>query len=205
MFRSHRLVLASSSPRRRELLDRVGLTHEVRCPGIDEERLAGESPRAYVLRAAREKADAVSRDLGDASAWVIGADTVVVLDGEPLGKPSDARSAVEMLVALGGREHRVLTGWAVIGPSGAERAGVEETRVWFRPIGLEEVEAYVATGEPLDKAGAYGIQGAGCFLVERIEGSYENVVGLPVCSVVSALQDLSAVEVRATPPTRRAS
>jgi septum formation protein len=192
-----RLVLASSSPRRREILTRLGLEHRVVCPQVDETRLSGETVEVFPRRVAHEKARDGAARLGPevaATAWVIGADTVVVRDGEPLGKPEDAGEAYQMLASLSGRDHLVLTGWAILGPDGSERGGVESTMVRFKELHPAEIDAYVASGEPLDKAGAYGIQGLGCFLVERIEGNYENVVGLPACPLIRALLDLGAIE-----------
>jgi septum formation protein len=192
-------VLASSSPRRRRILERLGLPIRVIAPDVEERREPGEDVAGYVLRAALEKATAVARTLAverNESPWVIGADTVVVVDGSQLGKPKDRAEAREMIGLLSGREHSVLTGWAVLNlDRRAERTGVETTRVWFKALRPAEADAYVATGEGLDKAGAYGIQGIGCFLVERIDGDYENVVGLPACAIVEALQTVGALEV----------
>ena len=199
------LVLASSSPRRREILARLGLEATVVPPAVDERRRPGEAPIDFVRRAAREKALAVARGLSaavtlprappGAGTWVIGADTVVVVGEEPLGKPRDGAEARAMLAALSGREHRVLTGWVVLEVGlGVERSGVETTRVWFKELRPAEIEAYAASGEGLDKAGAYGIQGLGCFLVERIDGNYENVMGLPACALVEALLDVGALD-----------
>jgi len=197
MDESPRLVLASSSPRRKEILARLGLHPRVVWPDVDERRLPGESPRDYVARTAREKALAVAPEVAEEEgerAWIIAADTVVVLDGEPLGKPEDELEARRMLTALSGREHVVFTGWSLLQPGGEERKGVEATRVWFKTLRQTEIDAYVASGEPLDKAGAYGIQGLGCFLVERIDGNYENVVGLPACPLIEALQELEVID-----------
>jgi septum formation protein len=194
------LVLASSSPRRREILARLGLEVTVIAPDADEARRPGETPADFVRRAAREKALAVARGLGAAppggGVWVIAADTEVVIGDETLGKPRDVRHAEAMLRDLSGREHLVMTGWVVLdAASEVERSGVEVTRVWFKALRPAEVEAYARSGEGLDKAGAYGIQGLGCFLVEHIEGNYENVVGLPACALVEALEDIGAIPV----------
>ena len=193
------LVLASSSPRRRKILERLGLRIRVLAPDIEERLEAGEAPADFVRRAAFEKAMAVARALAiehSESPWVIGADTVVVVDGELLGKPRDRQQASEMIALLNGREHQVMTGWVVVNlDRGAEHQGVEVTRVWFKALREAEIDAYAATDEGLDKAGAYGIQGIGCFLVERIEGNYENVVGLPACPIVEALQNVGALDV----------
>lgn len=193
------IVLASSSPRRRQILERLGLSFSVVKPDVDERREPGEPPEDFVRRAALEKATDVARTIAveqGKSPYVIGADTVVVIDGMPLGKPTDSSQAIDMLRSLSGREHQVLTGWALLNVNaGVERTGVESTRVWFKRLRAAEIEAYAATGEGLDKAGAYGIQGIGCFLVEHIEGNYENVVGLPACPLVEALQDEGALTI----------
>lgn len=172
-------VLASTSPRRAELLRQIGLDFTV-LPG-DADETAGnagdpaKTAESLALRKARSVAEKLRRGL------VIGADTIVEVDGETLGKPGDPGDARRILGRLSGREHRVITGVAVI-DAGSGRFEVEHetTRVWFRPLEPDEIEAYVETGEPIDKAGAYGIQGLGSLLVERIEGCYFNVVGLPL-------------------------
>lgn len=174
------VVLASGSPRRLELLRRLGLDPEVRPADVDEAPLPGEAPAATVARLAAAKARAVD---GPADLLVIGADTEVVLDGDVLGKPADAAGAAALLRSLSGREHVVLTG-VHVRFAGREAAAVEATVVRFRALRDDEIEAYVATGEPLDKAGGYGIQGAGGMFVERIEGSDTNVVGLPLATLV---------------------
>ena len=180
-----RLVLASASPRRRELLGQLGLRFDVVPADIDESPRAGEEPRDYVLRLAREKAAAVAAD----DAVVIAADTTVAIDGLILGKPADLDDAREMLRSLAGREHDVHTGVAV---RVRERTAiaVETTRVTFAPLDASAIEWYLSTGEPFDKAGAYAIQGAGGALVERIDGSASNVVGLPLTLVVALAREL---------------
>lgn len=180
-----RLVLASGSPRRRELLERLGLNFDVVPADVDEQERPGESATAHVERLALEKARAVAtRRPGRV---VIGGDTVVVLDDEVLTKPDGPPEAVAMLLRLAGRTHRVETGLAVVGPGRTESMviGVDVT---FRPFDRATAEAYVATGEPLDKAGAYGIQGLGSVLVESIRGDYFAVVGLPVAHLVMLLE-----------------
>lgn len=174
------VVLASGSPRRLELLRRLGLDPEVRVAAVDEALRPGEAPAATVARLAAAKARAVEAPYG---ALVVAADTEVVLDGTVLGKPADDPEATAMLRSLSGREHVVLTG-VHVRCGEREAAAVEETVVRFRGLGDDEVAAYVATGEPHDKAGGYGIQGAGGMFVERIEGSDTNVVGLPLATVV---------------------
>jgi septum formation protein len=174
------VVLASGSPRRLELLRRIGLAPEVRPTDVEERPLPGEAPEATVARLAAAKARAVE---APPAALVVAADTEVVLDGAVLGKPADPADAATLLRALSGREHRVLTG-VHVRCGDAEASAVEETVVRFRPLDEDEIAAYVATGEPADKAGGYGIQGAGGMFVDRIEGSDSNVVGLPLATVV---------------------
>lgn len=180
------LVLASGSPRRREILTALGLTFTVRLPDPEETIVPGESPESAVLRLAEQKADSVSVA---PSELVLAADTVVVLDGDLLGKPVDDREAIEMLMRLGGRSHEVFTGLALR----VERRTVSmvtRTEVTFRSFDRVECEAYVATGEPLDKAGAYGIQGFGSALVDRIHGDFFNVMGLPVATLLRLFDSL---------------
>jgi septum formation protein len=182
------LVLASRSPRRSDLLRMLGLRFEVDPPDVDESLRPGESGVAHAERLAREKAAAVSpRHPG---ALVVGSDTVVVLDGELLGKPADGAAAVESLLRLQGREHRVETGIAVVAPDGRAESSVVGVRVRFRRFQRRTAEEYVATGEPLDKAGAYGIQGFGASIVEEIEGDYYAVMGLPVARMISLIRAL---------------
>jgi septum formation protein len=178
------LILASASPRRAELLRAAGFDFVIRPAEIDESARAGESPHDYVLRLAVEKARAVRWETGDV---VLGADTTVVVDDEMLGKPVDEADAIRMLRRLEGRSHQVLTGVCVA--SGDEVEGrVEVTEVEFLPMSAEEIAWYVATGEPMDKAGAYGIQGNCSRFISRINGSYANVVGLPVAAVHAMLK-----------------
>jgi len=184
MSGSPRLVLASGSPRRSELLDQMGLTHEVRPAYLDEAHRTGESWEDHVERLAREKAEAVASEATDA--LVVGGDTVVVLDGEVLGKPADGNEAIGMLLSLSGRSHTVLSGVALVGPHGA-LSSIGRAEVRFRTFGVEEARAYVATREPMDKAGAYGIQGLGAALVEGLDGDYYSVVGLPVGRLLDLL------------------
>jgi septum formation protein len=206
------LVLASASPRRRELLTQAGFSFDVHPAHIPEEPLPGEEPIAYVTRLALEKAQAVfaeiSKKLGAPSisrsvrdGWestnpdrptvsnlvVLGADTTVTLDDHILGKPEDAADAARMLRLLSGRTHRVLTGIAVVSARHNE-AAAEVTAVSFRALTDEEIAAYIATGEPMDKAGAYAIQGRAARWIPRIEGCYFNVVGLPIARVCAMLE-----------------
>ncbi len=182
---SARLILASASPRRRELLAQAGFSFEVRPAHIPEDALPEEDPIAYVTRLAREKAQAVFDALADPRAAVLGADTTVTLDNHILGKPEDAADAARMLRLLSGRTHRVITGVAVVSATAAQVAA-EVTAVRFLSLSDEEIAAYIATGEPMDKAGAYAIQGRAACWIPRIEGCYFNVVGLPL-ALVSAL------------------
>jgi septum formation protein len=180
------LVLASASARRRELLEAAGLTFVVDPMAVDETRRAGEAPEEYALRVARDKVHAArTRHPHDT---VLGADTIVLIDGAVLGKPAGEDEAVSMLLRLSGRTHEVLTGVAVAWP-GQERSAVERTRVRFTWLSDAEIRAYVATGEPMDKAGAYAIQGLAAKFVADIEGSYSNVVGLPVATVLQMLRE----------------
>jgi septum formation protein len=180
-----RIILASQSPRRRELLSLIGIPHEVRPADVDETHRPGEPPAVYCERLAREKAIALA-GTADGDAIVIGSDTIVVVDGEVLGKPRDRSDARRMLRALSGRSHVVMTGVAVA-RRGQVESGVEEVDVTFRPLGDDEIAAYVLTGEPMDKAGAYGIQGFGATIVSRIEGDYFAVMGLALVRLVGLL------------------
>ena len=179
------VILASSSPRRHELLRMIGIAHEVVPADIDESLRGGESPDAHADRLAREKGAAVAARHPDA--LVISADTIVVIDERILGKPHDAADAAEMLHALGGRTHTVLTAVAVTWDGRVESA-VEAVPVTFRALSSEEIAAYIATGEPMDKAGAYGIQGYGATIVERIEGDYFAVMGLALRRLIALLE-----------------
>jgi septum formation protein len=187
---SPRVVLASSSPRRRELLKLVGIAHDVLPANIDESYLRGEQPPAHAERLAREKAATVAARVPDAV--VVGADTIVVVDGDVLGKPRDEAHAAEMLRRLSGREHRVITGVAAVW-RGRNSSAIEEVGVTFRSLRDEEIAAYIATREPMDKAGAYGIQGFGATIVERVDGDYFAVMGLAVNRLVRLLEQLGLV------------
>ncbi len=187
---SAKVILASASPRRAELLESAGVRFDVVPGHIDETPLPGEEPVPHVLRLAREKADEVAaREDGR---LFIGADTIVLCDGEIMGKPRDDGDAARMLTKLSGRGHQVITGFAVFDRDrGRSISRAVTTQVFFKPLSAEEIAAYVATGCPLDKAGAYAIQGGAAYMVERIDGSYTNVVGLPLCEVVAALVELA--------------
>ena len=180
-----RVILASQSPRRRELLALVGIVHEVQPADIDERYLPGEAPRAHAERLARGKASKIQRD----GAVVIGSDTIVVVDGDVLGKPRDAAEAATMLRRLSGRTHAVITAVAVAWKGRLESA-VEEVDVTFHALSDADIERYIATGEPMDKAGAYGIQGYGATIVARVDGDYFAVMGLPLQRLVLLLETL---------------
>lgn len=180
MTRAPVVVLASASPRRRDLLGRLGIVPLIRPADVDERLLPDESPEAHVVRLANDKSRATDAPAG---ALVIAADTVVVVDGGVLGKPLDASGAIEMLRRLSGREHDVCTGLHVRRDR-AEASSVTTTRVRFRELHEREILAYVETEEPMDKAGAYGIQGAGGAFVESVSGSDSNVIGLPLAELV---------------------
>jgi septum formation protein len=180
---SYDLILASSSPRRRDLLASLGLTFQVVPAAIQEIPSPQEAATDFAARVAEKKALAVGHRHPEA--WVIGADTVVVVDGEIFGKPHDREDAKRMLQRLANREHRVITGYALIHAAGEKKIkGAEETRVKISALEEREIAWYINTGEPFDKAGGYAIQGKGAFMVERIEGSYTNVVGLPLSQLV---------------------
>ncbi len=173
------IILASNSPRRRDLLRQVGVVFTSDAADVDERVLPGEKPDIYAVRVALDKARVVAART--AAGIVVAADTVVVLDDVILGKPVDDRDAERMLARLSGKMHRVITGLAVLDTgTGKTRTESADTRVWFRTLTQDQIVSYVSTGESLDKAGAYGIQGKGSLLVDRIEGCYFNVVGLPL-------------------------
>ncbi|HEU5288393.1 MAG TPA: Maf family protein [Candidatus Limnocylindria bacterium] len=182
-----KVVLASASPRRRELLTLVGIEHAVVPSHLDETMHPGEQPGPHARRLAVEKATAIAASHRDAV--VIGADTVVVLDGKVLGKPATPEVAREMLRALNGRTHTVITAVAVA-YAGRTSEGAEEVSVTFRQLSDDEIDAYVATREGMDKAGAYGIQGFGATIVERIDGDFFAVMGLPLVRLISLLRDV---------------
>jgi septum formation protein len=185
-----KLILASSSPRRAEILANAGLPFSVLSSAVDESPYPDEAPAALVQRLANAKADAATAG-AKAPAIIIAADTIVVLDDKILGKPGCIEDARHMLRQLSGRTHSVLTGVALIRlPDGERRQFTEATLVHFRPIEDEELSAYLATEEPYDKAGAYAIQGQAGRYIPRIEGCYFNVVGLPLARVLSELQSL---------------
>ncbi len=182
------VILASTSPRRRELLEQIGVAFSADPADVDERRLPGEDAESYAVRVALDKARVAAARAG--KGVIIAADTIVVLGDAVLGKPADARDAERMLAMLAGRRHRVITGVAVLdGETGMKRTAAAATDVWFRDLSPAEISSYVATGEPLDKAGAYGIQGRGALLVTKIEGCYFNVVGLPLSLLNGLLRE----------------
>jgi septum formation protein len=184
-----RLILASGSPRRALLLATAGFAFDVSAPDVVETMCEDEPAAEAVLRLAELKAAAVDRASDEV---ILAADTMVVLDEDSLGKPSDRDDAIQMLTTLSGRTHSVLTGWVAIG-QGGERFGVAETRVGFRSLDTDAVIAYVDDAQPFDKAGAYAIQGEGGRLIEHVDGSRANVMGLPLREVADALADLGIV------------
>ncbi len=180
-------ILASASPRRKELLGELIQDFEVITSEVDEKPLEGESPEAHVLRLSREKALEISR--GNPGRWVLGADTVVIIDGKMLGKPRTPGEAKQMLGMLSGREHRVITGFAIVkGGEGVIVNDAVESSVIFKDISRDEMDWYIRTSEPYDKAGGYAVQGKASFFIKEIRGSYTNVIGLPLCEVVTALK-----------------
>jgi septum formation protein len=189
-----RLVLASASPRRAELLRAAGYTFDTRAVDLDERVQPGELPQTYVARLAREKSSAAMQLLGRRAPHdalvVLGADTTVVVDGEILGKPVDDREGEHMLRKLSGRQHEVLTGVS-LRTSSAERGRVVTTSVYMTALSAEDIAWYVASGEGRDKAGGYAVQGLASRFIPRIDGSYANVVGLPVSNVAELLRELA--------------
>jgi septum formation protein len=180
------IVLASASPRRQELLKNAGIPFSVRPANLEEVRRPNEDPRAFAERMAREKAEVVHESMPHAC--ILGADTVVVVEDQVLGKPTSAPDAARMLRLLAGRQHQVITGVCLLG-NGFEDVRSETTAVDFNPLTEDEIQHYISTGEPMDKAGAYGIQGLASRWISRIEGDYFNVVGLPVALVWGMLHE----------------
>lgn len=180
-----KLILASQSPRRRELLGLFGIPFEIRAADIDETMDPERSPYDEVARVSRCKAEATPREAGDV---VIAADTIVVCQGQVLGKPRDAADAKAMLRLLSGRDHQVMTGMTILAGDRAVSL-TEVTDIHFRELSDREIDAYVATGEPMDKAGSYGIQGGAALFAEKMVGDYYNVMGLPVCRLWQVLHD----------------
>lgn len=187
------LILASASARRQELLRSVGIDIEILPSQVEENAVEGETAEAHVLRLARAKAEEISPKRP--GQWVLAADTVVEVDGKILGKPRDRAEAEEMLRMLSAKEHRVTTGYCLLRSFSSQRKeGVVTSRIRFKVLAPEEIRWYVKTGEPFDKAGGYAIQGQAAFMVEEMNGSYTNVVGLPLCEVVEALRAVEAID-----------
>lgn len=195
MRQEFKLILASASPRRAEILRNAGFDFDVVPAHPDESLRPDEAATDYVRRLAEEKARTVARQLAKDAvgefSFIIGADTVVVIGNEILGKPSSPANAREMLSRLSGKTHEVYTGLSVLVGNGIAHTAVEKTRVTFQPLSEEEIEDYIATGEPFDKAGAYAIQGRGGKFISRIEGCYFNVMGLPLARLYAMLRDLN--------------
>jgi len=189
---SGQLILASASPRRRELLRSVGLKFKTIPAHVDEDYSEGESPQQHVRRLAQEKAQLIARKYP--RAWVLGADTIVVIDGLILGKPRNKPQAKEMLKKLSGREHKVFTGFTVTQvASKVSHSNVVQSTVKFKKISAVELDWYIACDEPYDKAGGYALQGKGAYFIKSIRGSYTNVIGLPLCEVLETLTKLEAI------------
>lgn len=180
------IILASASPRRRSLLQQIGVRFRQQIAAVDETPLDNESAQDYVVRLAVAKARAVRQQSGDHEVPVLGADTAVVVDGRLLGKPADLSHARDMLQLLSGRRHQVLSAVAVV--KDRQAVAVSDSSVWFRALSEKDIEDYWKSGEPRDKAGAYGIQGVGAIFVERLEGSYSGVMGLPLYETARLLQ-----------------
>ena len=186
------LVLASASPRRQELLRFAGLKFKTIPAHVDENYSEGETPQQHVRRLAQEKALLIARKYP--RAWVLGADTIVVIDGLILGKPKNKTQAKEMLKKLSGREHKVFTGFTIAHvASKIKQTKVIQSVVKFKMISAAELEGYIACDEPYDKAGGYAVQGRGAYLIQAIRGSYTNVIGLPLCEVLETLKKLEAI------------
>ena len=188
-------VLASASPRRKQLLQSIGLSAQIIPANIDEDKLKGLPPEKMVSQLAMLKATDVARSF-KGETYVIGADTCVCIDGEILGKPHNIADAKRMLGMLSGKKHTVYTGYCVVDcKSGNAVSKCEKTEVNFRTLSEKEIDAYIKTREPMDKAGAYGIQGKGSIFIEKIEGDYFNVVGLPLCALTQMMRDEFGLEV----------
>ena len=187
-----RIILASSSPRRKALLEKIGLSFDICHSNIDEDIKKGETPEEHCLRLAEEKAKEAAKNVKNG--WIIGADTIVFIDNRILGKPSGIKEAWEMLNLLKGRYHKVCTAFCLLNAAtGNKIKRVVESRVKIKNLTDKEIEDYIKTSEPFDKAGAYAVQGIGSFMVEEIEGSYTNVVGLPMEELEEALEQAGII------------
>lgn len=185
-------ILASASPRREELLRSVGLKFTILPASVNEDYIDGETPRQHVRRLSQDKALALARKYPDA--WVLGADTIVVIDDLILGKPKNKTQARQMLERLSGREHKVFTGFTLARMAAKiTKTKVVQSAVKFKPINNEEMEWYISCDEPYDKAGGYAVQGKGAYFIQAIRGSYTNVIGLPLCEVLEELKKLNAI------------
>ncbi len=187
------IVLASKSPRRKGLLEQAGLVLDILSPDIDEKSTTLSIPENYVKTLSRAKADYIKNIQPDS--WIIGADTIVVVDGAILGKPESRDHAIHMLTMLNNRSHSVFTGFTICCQARKKTISKAiETRVVFKDLSQQEIQWYTGTNEPYDKAGAYGIQGIGSFMIRKIAGSYSNVVGLPICEVMETLMELDIIQ-----------
>jgi len=188
-------ILASASPRRKDLLRSAGMKFKIIPAHVNEDYIEGESPRRHVQRLARDKADSIAQKYPDA--WVLGADTIVVIDGMILGKPKNKKQAREMLEKLSGRKHTVFTGFTLLHASSKViKTKVVQSTVQFKTISPEEMEWYVNSDEPYDKAGGYAVQGKGACFIKAINGSYTNVIGLPLCEVREEMIKLDVIKLR---------
>ncbi|MBI5047731.1 MAG: septum formation protein Maf [Deltaproteobacteria bacterium] len=192
MWNEKRITLASSSPRRKALLEEIGLSFDICHSNIDENIKNGEVPEKHCLRLAEEKAKEAAKNVK--SGWILGADTIVLIDNRILGKPSGIKEARDMLNLLRGRHHKVVTAFCLLNAStGKNIKRVVESMVKIKNLSDKEIEDYLSTGEPLDKAGAYAAQGIGNFMIEKIEGSYTNVVGLPMEELKQVLEEIGII------------
>lgn len=190
-----KIILASGSPRRKQLLKQIGMDIDICVSNVDETAFTAADPESYVKELAWQKAKEVGDRYPDS--WTIGADTIVSIDDQILEKPGSTKEAKEMLNTLSNREHFVFTGFCIYqAGSGINRTATVKTGVTFKQLSPDEINFYVATKEPFDKAGGYGIQEVGAFLVEKISGSYTNVVGLPLCELVREMEQLGLIEMR---------
>lgn len=188
------LVLASGSPRRRDLISQLGIAFMVEVSDVDESLLPGETPSQHTVRLARSKAETIARRHPEQ--WVLGADTTVIVDDQFLGKPADEQEACAMLAQISGRWHTVVTGYCLLNEAQQRNyTGYAESKVFIRPLSEAQIRAYVHTGEPMDKAGAYAIQGIGASLVLKVEGSYTNVVGLPLAEIAILWEEIHGLDV----------
>ncbi len=191
---TRKIILASKSPRRRDLLEQLGLNIKIIPSHIDENSIPIKNPTDYVKELSFIKANNIAFSYPED--WIIGADTIVVSEDEILGKPKSKKNAIEMLNKLSNNEHSVFTGFSILNRKNKIKVSQwVETKVFFKHLPSREIQWYVNTGEPFDKAGSYGIQGIGAFLVKRISGSYSNVVGLPVCEVIEMLTQLKVIQI----------